>query len=232
MSGFKNETLFTVSFLSLGGIYMTIEIILEVIILGVALSMDAFAVSITEGLTVSDINKKRIFFLAGLFGFMQALMPLIGYFLVEGISVIVDDAGGAQAGVIMGHIVSWVAFALLLFIGGKMAYEGIEKLRGKNEVEEEKKFSYKEAIYLGFATAIDALGSGVVMHTGLSNNTTIWLHVGIIMCCTFTISLMGLFFGKQIQKLFKGKTAITEVIGGVILIGLGIWIIVSHYCGI
>lgn len=211
---------------------MTVQIILQVILLGIALSMDAFAVSITLGLTVTDINKKRIFFTAFLFGFMQALMPLIGYFLVEGISAIVGEAGGSSAGDVMASIVSWMAFALLLFIGGKMLIEGILKLRGKRDAEEEKLFSYKEVFYLGFATAIDALGTGVAMHAGISSNQTIWLHVVIIMCITFMLSLVGLFLGKQILKLLRGKVMISEIIGGIILVGLGIWIIVSHYCAI
>ena len=97
---------------------MTIKIILEIILLGIALSMDAFAVSVTDGLTYTDINKKKSFFIAGVFGIMQALMPLIGFFLVEGITRIVGESGGASAGKIMSHIVSWVAFSLLLFIGG------------------------------------------------------------------------------------------------------------------
>ena len=62
---------------------MTWEIILKIILLGIALSMDAFAVSVTDGLTYTDINKKKSFFIAGVFGFMQALMPLVGYWLVE-----------------------------------------------------------------------------------------------------------------------------------------------------
>jgi putative Mn2+ efflux pump MntP len=143
--------------------------------------MDAFAVSITLGLTVTDNNKKRIFFTAFLFGFMQALMRLIGYFLVEGISTFVGEAGGNSAGDVMATIVSRMAFALLVFIGGKMFIEGILKLKGKRDAEVEKLFSYKEVFYLGFATAIDALGTGVAMHAGISSNQTIWLHVVIIM---------------------------------------------------
>ena len=99
---------------------MQIEIIFEVILLGVALSMDAFAVSITDGLTYTDINKKKSFFIAIVFGVMQALMPLIGFWLVQGIAAIVGENGGASAGKIMSDIVSWVAFGLLLIIGGKM----------------------------------------------------------------------------------------------------------------
>ena len=211
---------------------MTFEIIIEIILLGIALSMDAFAVSVTDGLTYSDINKKKSFFIAGVFGFMQALMPLIGFFLVEGISSIVGESGGENAGKIMSDVVSWVAFSLLIFIGGKMLIEGIRDLKKPEEEKESKLFSFKEVFYFGFATAIDALGTGVALHSGLSNNYKIWLHVSIIMVITFSISLIGLFLGNRITKLLKGKFEITQIIGGIILIILAVWIILSHYFGI
>ena len=211
---------------------MSLKIILEIILLGIALSMDAFAVSITDGLTYTDINKKKSFFIAGLFGFMQALMPLIGFFIVEGITLIVGESGGKNAGKIMADIVSWIAFALLLFIGSKMLIEGIKDLKKTEEEKELKKFSFKEVIYFGFATSIDALGTGVALHSGLSNTSTIWLHVSIILIITFIISLIGLFLGHKIEKLLKGKYEITNIIGGTILILLAIWIILSHYFGI
>ena len=112
---------------------MQIEIIFEVILLGVALSMDAFAVSITDGLTYIDIDKKKSFFIAIVFGLMQALMPLIGFWLVQGITAIVGENGGASAGKIMSDIVSWTAFGLLLIIGGKMLIEGIKDIHKKEE---------------------------------------------------------------------------------------------------
>ena len=211
---------------------MTFEIIIEIILLGIALSMDAFAVSVTDGLTYTDINKKKSFFIAGVFGFMQALMPLIGFFLVEGISSIVGESGGENAGKIMSDVVSWVAFSLLIFIGGKMLIEGIRDLKKTEEEKKSKLFSFKEVLYFGFATAIDALGSGVAIHSGISNNYTIWIHVSIIMVITFTISLIGLFLGNRITKLLKGRFEITQIIGGIILIILAIWIILSHYLGI
>jgi len=211
---------------------MTFEIIIQIVLLGIALSMDAFAVSVTDGLTYTDIDKKKSFFIAFVFGFMQALMPLIGFFLVEGIARIVGESGGANAGKIMSDIVSWIAFGLLLFIGGKMLIEGIKDLKKPEEEKELKKFSVKEVLYFGFATAIDALGTGVALHSGLSNSNTIWLHVVIIMVITFTISLIGLFLGNRIVKLLKGKFEITAIIGGCILIILAIWIILSHYLGI
>ncbi|MBQ9449127.1 MAG: manganese efflux pump [Acholeplasmatales bacterium] len=210
---------------------MTFVIISQILLLGVALSMDAFAVSVTDGLTYTDINKKKSFFIAGVFGFMQALMPLLGYWIVEIITMIVDEASGANAGKIMGDVVSWIAFCLLLFIGINMIIDGIKELKKPVEEKEAKSFSVKEVLYFGFATAIDALGSGVALHSGLSNNYTIWLHVSIIMITTFGISLIGLFLGNRITKLLHNKYEITTIIGGVILIGLAVWIILSHYFG-
>ena len=211
---------------------MQIEIIFEVILLGVALSMDAFAVSITDGLTYIDIDKKKSFFIATVFGLMQALMPLIGFWLVQGITAIVGENGSASAGKIMSDIVSWTAFGLLLIIGGKMLIEGIKDIHKKEEEKAPKRFSIKEVLYFGVATSIDALGTGVALHSGLSSVSTIWLHVSIIMVITFSISLVGLFLGHRIEKLLKGKFEITAILGGSILILLAVWIILSHYFGI
>ncbi len=211
---------------------MSISIIIKIIFLGIALSMDAFAVALTDGLTYEDINKKKSIFIASTFGIMQALMPLIGYFLVEIVSIIVGDVGGENAGKIMAITVTWIAFALLLFIGSKMLIEGAKEINKPADEKTKKLFSYKEVLYFGFATAIDALGTGVALHSGLSTNITIWLHVSIIMVITFIISLIGLFLGNQIEKLLKGKHEITSIIGGSILIILAVWIVLSHYLGI
>jgi len=211
---------------------MSISITIKIIFLGIALSMDAFAVALTDGLTYEDINKKKSIFIAATFGIMQALMPLIGYFLVEIVSIIVGDVGGENAGNIMAITVTWIAFALLLFIGSKMLIEGAKEINKPADEKTKKLFSYKEVLYFGFATAIDALGTGVALHSGLSTNITIWLHVSIIMVITFIISLIGLFLGNQIEKLLKGKHEITSIIGGSILIILAVWIVLSHYLGI
>ena len=210
---------------------MTFQIIVQIILLGVALSMDAFAVSIANGLIYQDINKKKALFIALVFGLMQGLMPLIGYWLVELVEFLVNGAG-ANAGNIMSAVVTWVAFTLLLFIGGKMIIEGILSLRKPQEEKIARLFSYKEVLLFGVATSIDALGSGVALHSGLSNNTTIFIHVSIIICITFVISLVGVLLGGKIEKLFKGKTEITSIVGGVILILLAVWIIISHYTGL
>lgn len=208
---------------------MSAEIILLVIYLGLALAMDAFAVSITDGLVYKDINKKKALFIATTFGVMQAVMPLIGYWLVEGIEAAV---GNDKYGNIMALIVTWLAFALLLFIGFKMLFEGIVELRKPKEEKKEKLFSYKEVLIMGVATAIDALASGVALHSNMSTNVTIWLHVSIILVITFILSLVGVLLGRQIVKLLKGKYEITQIIGGCILLTLAGWVVLSHYLGI
>lgn len=216
---------------------MTIEIIAQVMLLGIALAMDAFAVSVVDGLVYQDINKKKAFFIAGLFGFMQALMPLIGFYLLELIEVLVSSNASAQASHVLALVVTWLSFGLLVFIGGKMLIDGITGLNKPRETLE-KKFSYKEVFLFSIATAIDALATGVVLHNtnasgvAMSNNVTIWLHVSIIMVITFAISLTGVFLGKGIEKLLKGKISITNIIGGVILLALAVWCVLEHYVNI
>ena len=210
---------------------MTWEILLQVFFMGIALSMDAFSVALTDGLTYSDINKKKSFFIAGVFGFMQALMPLIGFWLVELVEIIAGEIAGEQAGHVMSTIVVWSAFALLLFIGGKMLIESIIEIKKPAEEKEMKKFSIKEVILFGFATAIDALAAGVAFHADISTTQTIWLHVSMVLVLTFSISLVGLFLGKQITKLLKGKYEISGIIGGIILILLAVWVVLEHYIG-
>ena len=211
---------------------MTWQIILTIILLGIGLSMDAFSVALTDGLTYTNINKRKALFIAGTFGVMQALMPLIGFWLVQLIEVIAGSVTGGKAGEIASLIVTWLAFALLLFLGVKMLIESIKEMKKPIDEKCARKFSVKEVLFYGFATAVDALAAGVVLHAGLSTTATVWLHVSIILALTFVISLIGLFLGKQIMKLLKGKYEIAGIIGGVILILLAVWVVVSHYTGI
>ena len=207
---------------------MSISIILKVILLGIALSMDAFAVSITDGLIYSDLNKKRTFLIAGTFALMQALMPLIGYWLLEIVIYFVGEQGGAEAAKIISLVVTWLAFGLLLFIGGKMIIESIIEMN-KEKIKHIKLFSYKEVFIMGIATSIDALATGLALHAEISNNVTIWLHVSIILIITLVICLIGVILARQIHKLLKGRHEIANLIGGVILVGLAVWIVLSHY---
>lgn len=210
---------------------MTVQIIIQVLLFGIALSMDAFAVAVADGLVYNDINKKRSIFIAFMFGLMQAVMPLIGYWLVELVTIIVDKESGEAAGEVMSLIVTWLAFALLVYIGLKMLIEAINNLKKKEEEKKIKTFSIKEVFFFSVATAIDALATGVAFHAGISSNLTICLHASIIMLITFNLSLIGVVLASKIQKLFKGRYEITSLIGGSILIVLAIWIVLSHYFG-
>ncbi len=228
---------------------MTWDVLLFVILMGFALSADAFAVSITYGLVYSNLNKKRTLFIALVFGVMQGIMPLIGFWAVELIQYIVTQSVGSAAGIeegirageILSTIVSWVAFLALLFVGGKMFIEGIKGVRNPDGEKEPKTFSVKETLIYGVITAIDALATGVALHHvsfdeatqsyiySYSTTSTIFLHVAIIAVMTFVISLIGITCGRFFEKLLKGKYEIASIIGGVILICLGVWVILDHY---
>lgn len=211
---------------------MTFEILIQIFLLGIGVSADAFSVALTDGLVYSDINKKKSLFIALTFGVMQALMPLIGFWLIELVEVVAGETIGSQAGNIVSKIVVWLAFASLLFIGGKMLIESIVELKKPKDEHTKRLFSIKEVLLMGVATSIDALAVGIALHADLSTRVTIWLHVSIILVLTFSFSLIGLLLGKQILKLLRGKTEISGVIGGIILILLGVWIVLSHYLGL
>src|SRR5574344_1904851 len=198
---------------------MTFEIIIQIILLGVALSMDAFAVSICDGLIYTDLNKKKGLFISSCFGLFQGVMPLIGFFIANLFYDYIKDA------------IPWIAFGLLLIIGGKMVVEGILSIRKTEDEKEAKKFSYKEVLIQGVATSIDALAVGVTL-LSYSTTQTVWLHAGIITIITFLFCIVGLLLGKMIYKLLKGKYEIANIIGGCSLILLGVWIVLSHYLGI
>ena len=208
--------------------FMTLAIIIEVILLGIALSMDAFAVSVTDGLIYTDLNKKKIFAITGTFAIMQALMPLIGYWLVELVVHFIGENKGTEVANVISLVMAWTAFSLLLIIGGKMIIESIIDMKRKI-IKHHKTFSYKEVFIMGIATSIDALATGFALKAGISSNSTIWLHVSIILVITFAICLAGILLAKQIHKLLKGHHEIANLIGGIILVGLAIWIVLSYY---
>ena len=148
---------------------MTFEILIQIALLGIGLSMDAFSVALVDGLTMKGITKPRYFFVAGAFGLMQAIMPIIGFWLVELVERIAGEVSGAQAGEIAGIIVCWLAFALLLFVGGKMLIESIIELRKPQEEKKEKVFSYKEVLLYSVLTAIDVLSYSRSIKTNTVN---------------------------------------------------------------
>ncbi len=177
--------------------------------------MDCFVLSVTDGLTLTDLleKKRRPFFIAGIFGLFQGLFPLIGFLLGEAFSSFIDS---------FDH---WIALALLTFIGGKMLIDGIKGLV-KPESREPGKFSVKTTLLQGVADSIDALAIGITIRTniGATADWQIYVCLGIIALTSFLISLVGLFAGKGISKLLRGKYEIANIIGGVVLILLGVFI--------
>ena len=185
------------------------------ILFGLALAMDCFVLSVTDGLTVTDLleKKRRPFFIAAIFGLFQGLFPLIGFLLGETFSSFIDT---------FDH---WIALGLLSIIGIKMLVDGIKGLV-KPETREPGKFSVKAVLLQGVADSIDALAIGITIRTniGATADWQIYVCFGIIAITSFLISLIGLFAGKGVSKLLRGKFEIANIIGGVVLIMLGVFI--------
>lgn len=195
-------------------------LILQVVLFGVSLAMDAFAVSITDGMCYNNMNKGKAITIPLTFGIFQAVMPLCGYFLMSIFAEKIDAFD------------YYIAFFLLLIIGGKMVLDGIKELRATEGEVKVKKFFYPEVLLQGVATSIDALAVGVTMGamSGV-NKTNIFGFVAIIGIITFIISVIGVIVGVKIGKLFKNKTSIAEIIGGIVLVAIGIKILVEGIIG-
>lgn len=199
------------------------SLILSVFLSGISLSMDAFAVSICDGMVYQNLTKRKSVLIPLTFGLFQAVMPIIGFYVSMAFRQIeVFDA-----------VDHWIAFALLLVIGGKMIFDGIKDLLKKEEEElQPKNFSIASVLLQGVATSIDALfvGFGLnVMLEGVVENVQLWawISVGIIGVTTFVIALVGVFLGRTVGKLFKKKASIAEIIGGVVLILIAVKILLN-----
>lgn len=177
--------------------------------------MDALTVSICDGLTITNLSKKKALFIPFMFGFFQALFPLIGFYL-----------GTAFMSYIEGYD-HWVAFGLLLVIGGKMIFDAIKGLTKKTEDDELKKkeFSYWQVVIQAVAVSIDAFAVGISL---ISFPLNIYIDITFIGIITFLICIPGIYLGNKIVKLLKGKTDIATLIGGIILVLLGVKILLSH----
>ena len=180
--------------------------ILELFVLAIGLSMDAFAVSICKGLSVQKLELKHKLIVGAYFGGFQALMPAIGYLL------------GSQFEHLIVSIDHWIAFFLLLFIGGNMIKESRE-----DDVDElDDDFGLKTMLLLAVATSIDALAVGVTFAFLRVNIIAAVLFIG---CITFTCSTIGVKIGNVFGVKFKSKA---ELAGGVILILIGTKILLEH----
>lgn len=180
--------------------------LLEIILVGIGLSMDAFAVSICKGLSMKKIEMKNTIIVGTYFGVFQAIMPLTGYLLGTTFSELVIS------------IDHWIAFILLTTIGSKMLKEAY----CNNDEDENDNLDFKTMIVLAIATSIDALAIGI---TFAFFEINIIKAISIIGFLTFTISSVGVIIGNKFGHKFQGKA---EVIGGIILIIIGIKILIEH----
>jgi len=185
--------------------------IIDFILLGIGLAMDAFAVSICKGLGMTKINKNQLIIIASFFGGFQAIMPLIGYLL-----------GNIFAKYVM-QFSHWIAFVLLAFIGIKMIIDAIKERNEKDIAEEkDKPISFKEITLLAIATSIDALAVGVTF--SFYEDINIVLAIVIIGVITLIISALGVFIGNIFGSRYR---FIASLIGGIILVLLGIKILLE-----
>ena len=183
----------------------------ELFLLGVGLSMDAFAVSVCKGLGMRKLNKKQALIIGLYFGGFQALMPLIGWLL------------GSQFQQYITSIDHWIAFILLGFIGGKMMVEAVREWNEEETVEViDAPIDHKNMFVLAVATSIDALAVGI---TFAFLNTPIIEAITIIGITTMVLSIIGVIVGNFFGSRYKSKA---EFIGGLILVLLGLKILLEH----
>lgn len=182
---------------------------LEIFLTGIALAMDAFAVSICKGIKMPKLRKSHIVIIAVFFGGFQMLMPLIGWLL------------GSQFVQYISKFDHWIAFALLAFIGVKMAIESF-----KHEEEEcckcDSKLDLKELVVLAIATSIDALAVGITF--ALYPDINILSSISIIGIVTFIICAGGVVIGHKFGAKFKSKA---ELLGGIVLVIIGLKLLIE-----
>ena len=183
----------------------------ELILTAIALSMDAFAVSVCKGLAMKKVTMKQIIVIGTWFGGFQALMPLIGYFIGHIFKSLMESSGGIFEKYIS-IITSSIAFILLSIIGIIMIKEAFSK----EEKEEDCSICFKTMIVLAIATSIDALAVGVTVSLLDAN---IWLAITLIGVITFILSFIGSIIGAKIGSKFEKKA---ELVGGVVLVLLAL----------
>ncbi len=179
--------------------------LIEALLIALGLAMDAFSVSIVQGMEAKEHRVTNGLVMAGSFGIFQSLMPIIGW--IAGLQLI-DLISGFD---------HWVAFILLAFVGGKMIY-GARSTQEKGS----SRISASVLLVLSVATSIDALAVGLSFSL-LSVNIAI--PVLIIGAVAFMLSFVGFYFGSNIGRILENKI---QIIGGLILIGIGIKILLEH----
>ena len=181
----------------------------EVLFIAIGVSMDAFAVSIGKGLGAPRASWREALTLGLWFGGFQALMPVIGYLL------------GISFADMVTKVDHWIAFGLLLMIGGNMILEALKEEDNQSS-NADNSFGFKTMLFLAVATSIDALAVGISF---AFLGTDLWSSIALIGVTTFLFSAVGLLIGKKVGERFhKGA----EILGGVILIIIGLKILIEH----
>ena len=184
---------------------------IELLLMGVGLAMDAFAVSVCKGLGMKKLNKKQAVVIGLYFGGFQALMPLVGWIL------------GIQFQKYITSIDHWIAFILLGFIGGKMILEAVKEWNEEDIVEvKDQPLDHRNMFVLAVATSIDALAVGI---TFAFLDYPIVEAITIIGITTFCISIGGVYVGNFFGNKYEKKA---EFAGGLILVLLGVRILLTH----
>ncbi|WP_439185667.1 manganese efflux pump MntP [Carboxylicivirga taeanensis] len=181
--------------------------ILTLVVMASALAMDSFAVSITAGISLKRFKAVTMLRISLIFALFQGLMPVLGWFL------------GINFVELICNFDHWVVFILLTLIGGKMVYEALQHQEAAHYINI---YSNKTVAALGFATSVDALAVGFSFSL---LDVEISLPAIIIGVTTFIFSFAGLTIGLKLGSIFRTKI---ELIGGIILIGIGIKVLVSH----
>ena len=198
---------------------MNAELLITSALLGAGLAMDAFSVSVANGLADKGMRLRRMIAIAGTFAGFQFAMPMIGWVVVK---------RAAEAFEWFSPLIPWIALVLLIIIGGGLLKDGISELRSSKtedtaEAPEDgiTKLSFAALMMQGVATSIDALSVGFT--TASYNRTQALLSSAIIGVVTLAICLAGLKIGRKLGELLSGRASI---LGGLILIGIGleIWI--------
>ena len=191
---------------------------LTLLLVAVGLSMDAFSVSVSNGIFMKRITPSSALKVAGAFGLFQGLMPIIGY-LVAGMF--------AETIRVVDH---WIAFVLLCFIGGKMLWEVLHE--GECDEPQGDPTHWRTLLVMAVATSIDAMAVGVTMALGrtdlLAPSWGFLLCSAVIAAITFVFCLGGVYLGCRTGNCF-GKRA--QIAGGIVLIGIGIKILLEHLLG-
>lgn len=177
----------------------------ELFLIAVGLSMDAFAVSVCKGLSVQKLEKKHMALVGLYFGGFQFLMPVLGYLL------------GARFESFITNVDHWIAFALLLVIGGNMIKESFGEAEKLND-----DFGFKTMLMLAVATSIDALAVGITFAFLQVRILPAALLIGVT---TFCLSALGIYIGNRFGARYKSRA---ELAGGIILILIGVKILLEH----